>query len=299
MRRWIRLYTELLNDPKVQRLPAEIFRVYINLLCVAGQDDNGGAIPEDIGTLAFVLRLPDSDCKAAIDTLIDHGLVDKNNEGIAIHGWEKRQYESDTDPTRYERVKRFREKKETDEAAQDDEKVKRVSHAFRNGNETRIDTDTDTETEYINISSPNGDVAADAPIADPSPYIEAAKRRKSTCRSTKQPTSQSTSLTVLEPERELYQKTIKSFEAVFGQFSNYGREGSAIKKIIKLANGDEQTVRLMLEVYLKLTKSRDKFWSSQPFTPSALLSLWDRVRVEAEKTVNDMAGWEAVIGGGT
>lgn len=294
-RRWIRLYTELLNDPKVQMLPPDVFKAYINLLCIAGQNDKNGEIPADQMSLAFMLRLPENELDRVIVMLINQKLIDKTENGMAIHGWKSRQYESDTDPTRFERVKRFREKQDKN----DNQKVKRVSHAFRNGNETRIDTDTDTETEYINISSPNGDVAADAPIADPSPYIEAAKRRKSTCRSTKQPTSQSTSLTVLEPERELYQKTIKSFEAVFGQFSNYGREGSAIKKIIKLANGDEQTVRLMLEVYLKLTKSRDKFWSSQPFTPSALLSLWDRVRVEAEKTVNDMAGWEAVIGGGT
>ena len=32
---WLRLYTEALHDPKVQRLPAKTFKGWINLLMLA------------------------------------------------------------------------------------------------------------------------------------------------------------------------------------------------------------------------------------------------------------------------
>jgi hypothetical protein len=41
---WLRLYTSILNDPKVQRLKAEHFKGWINLLCLAKEQD--GILPE-------------------------------------------------------------------------------------------------------------------------------------------------------------------------------------------------------------------------------------------------------------
>jgi hypothetical protein len=35
MSQWLRLYTDLINDPKVQLLPAEDFKGWINILCIA------------------------------------------------------------------------------------------------------------------------------------------------------------------------------------------------------------------------------------------------------------------------
>ena len=258
-RRWIRLYTELLNDPKVQMLPPDVFKAYINLLCIAGQNDKNGEIPADQMSLAFMLRLPENELDRVIVMLINQKLIDKTENGMAIHGWKSRQYESDTDPTRFERVKRFREKQDKN----DNQKVKRVSHAFRNGNETRIDTDTDTDTETetdTETDTENIKYTPTVPDAD-APVVE--------------------TLTPKDQQGDLYQKILKTFETVSGQFANYGKEGAAIKRIIKLA-GDEPTVGAMLHAFYQLTKGNDRFWSRQPYTPSALLSLWDRVKVEAQ-----------------
>ena len=41
--RWFRLYEGVVNDPKLQRLPAETFRGLINLWCVTSA--NGGKLP--------------------------------------------------------------------------------------------------------------------------------------------------------------------------------------------------------------------------------------------------------------
>jgi hypothetical protein len=37
--KWLRLYSDVVSDPKVQRLPGEKFKAWVNLLCVASQHD--------------------------------------------------------------------------------------------------------------------------------------------------------------------------------------------------------------------------------------------------------------------
>src|SRR5260370_12837105 len=51
---WLRLYVSVLNCPKVQRLPAPLFKHWINLLCVARSQD--GILP-GIADIAFALRI--------------------------------------------------------------------------------------------------------------------------------------------------------------------------------------------------------------------------------------------------
>lgn len=101
--RWFRLYDEVLNDPKVQKLSGETFKLWINVLCIASK--HGGVLP-NLDDLAFQLRLPILVCKTEIDTLKAAGLID-GDKRLKPHGWEKRQYKSDTST---ERVKRFRER---------------------------------------------------------------------------------------------------------------------------------------------------------------------------------------------
>lgn len=127
MSRWFRMYDEVLDDPKVQRLPAEDFRAWVNLLCLATR--NEGRIPplEDV---AFALRRSLDGARTLLERLRDGGLIDSCSGGEhgkhdAPHGWKKRQYKSDTST---ERVKRFRERS------------KPVA-------ETPPETETETETE--------------------------------------------------------------------------------------------------------------------------------------------------------
>lgn len=139
---WMRLYVEVLNDPKVQNLPDYLFKTWINLLLIARINNQRGKIPDSIKDLAFMLHFPEKKTIEHVDELARLGLID---DGI-MHNWEVRQFESDQDPTNNERQKRYREKKQS---------VKKPLH---NGRVTRYITDekrlpdTDTET-YTEISN--------------------------------------------------------------------------------------------------------------------------------------------------
>lgn len=115
---WFRLYTELLNDPKAQRLPGEQFKGWINILCLA--KENGGLIPP-IEDIAFKLRMSDADANCLVEELVRRELLDTDGINTTPHNWHIRQFESDSST---ERVKRF-----------------------RNVSETLPDTETEAETE--------------------------------------------------------------------------------------------------------------------------------------------------------
>ena len=134
--RWFRLYDDVLNDPKVQKLSGETFKLWINVLCIASK--HGGVLP-NLEDLAFELRLPTLVCKTEIDILKQAGLIDGDKK-LKPHGWEKRQYKSDTST---ERVKRFRE---------------RSGNVAETVNETGPDTDTETDQKKIikRVISPRG-----------------------------------------------------------------------------------------------------------------------------------------------
>ena len=102
--KWFRLYTDVLDDPKVQRLPAPLFRTWINLLCLAGKGD--GLLP-GLADIAFALRLDEDDAVEAVGALTARGLLELVEGTLVPHNWHGRQFASDNVS---ERVKRFRER---------------------------------------------------------------------------------------------------------------------------------------------------------------------------------------------
>lgn len=102
MTRWFRMYDDLLNDPKVQRLPPPLFKMWVNLLCAASKHD--GRIPP-LADLAFMLRASEKSVGQDVDALISAGLLDETNAGLMPHNWSGRQFHSDNST---QRVQRFR-----------------------------------------------------------------------------------------------------------------------------------------------------------------------------------------------
>lgn len=123
---WFRFYEEALDDPKVQRLPAEVFKGWVNLLCLSKRHD--GQLPA-LEDTAFALRMSEKETWELIETLTKHGLLDAVGNGHEPHNWNGRQYKSDVST---ERVKRFR---------------KRQRNAEGNDDETGEETPPETETE--------------------------------------------------------------------------------------------------------------------------------------------------------
>lgn len=103
--RWFRFYAESLDDPKVQRLPAHLFKTWVNLLSMACT--TGGTISRE--DVAFRLRLSEHDASTQIDELIGLGLLDiTTGMKLEPHNWRNRQFASDTST---DRVRKHRETK--------------------------------------------------------------------------------------------------------------------------------------------------------------------------------------------
>jgi hypothetical protein len=118
--RWFRFYNSVVHDPKVQRLQGDAFKAWVNLLCIAS--DNEGVLP-CVQDLAFTLRLSEQETSELLDQLFRLGLLDAiemQDAPMAYtpHNWEGRQFKSDgTDPTAPDRMKRYREKQRNDRNA--------------------------------------------------------------------------------------------------------------------------------------------------------------------------------------
>jgi hypothetical protein len=142
MSRWFRVYDDLVDDPKVQRLPGEMVKALLNLWCLASQ--HNGALPA-VEDIAFKLRMKPEKVAALIAGLKNVGLIDGDGEDLRPHNWNARQFKSDVSN---ERVKRHR---------------KRKCNVTDTVTETPPDTEADTETEQIKGRTRASALASDWP----------------------------------------------------------------------------------------------------------------------------------------
>ncbi len=110
MSRWFRFYNNAVHDPKVQRLPGEKFKAWVNLLCIASE--NGGVLP-DLRDLCHILRLSETKASSILDDLCAIGLLDPIEVANAPmsyepHNWAERQFKSDVSN---QRVSDYRKRK--------------------------------------------------------------------------------------------------------------------------------------------------------------------------------------------
>jgi hypothetical protein len=104
MTRWFRVYDDLIDNPKVQRLDPSLFKALINLWCLASA--NHGVLPP-IDEIAFKLRMKPEKAQRVLTELRAAGLIDDDERGARPHNWDSRQFISDGSTPR---VKRFRER---------------------------------------------------------------------------------------------------------------------------------------------------------------------------------------------
>lgn len=145
---WFRFYAETISNPKAQRLPGDIFKTWVNLLCLAS--NGGGGLPpmEDI---VHYLHLPEKTVRSHLSKLVAARLIDVTQDGDDVilkpHNWDQRQFNSDCSTAR---VKRFRAKAEKDVDA-----AAAVSETFQNGSAKRPRSvsvsDSDSVSEILSI----------------------------------------------------------------------------------------------------------------------------------------------------
>jgi DnaD/phage-associated family protein len=136
---WIKLYDEILDDPKMGRLSDGAFRLAINLFLLAGrQDDRDGRLP-DVEDIAWTLRLSPEVFSQQWQELERADIVHLSDGDPTVTNFEKRQQA--LSPA--EKQKRYRDRKRA-ESLQDDNPT--VTDGVTESN-TDIDKDIDKEQE--------------------------------------------------------------------------------------------------------------------------------------------------------
>lgn len=111
---WFRYYTNSLDHPKIQKLPVDLFRAWVNCLCMARL--NNGYI-FDVADAAFRLRASEEKTQQWIDDLLKRRLLDETPEGIRPHDWDEHQYPSDSSTERSRKSRQRRKQQERNVAA--------------------------------------------------------------------------------------------------------------------------------------------------------------------------------------
>lgn len=121
MSRWFRFYSDAVRNPKIAKLSDQQFRLWIELLSLACEND--GKIP-DLESLKHILKRRLDHLSRGLKELISAGLMEPLEAGYQPKNWKERQFISDTST---HRVRKLRQK--------------------RNVSVTAPDTDTEAETD--------------------------------------------------------------------------------------------------------------------------------------------------------
>ena len=163
---WIKLYHEVLRDPKMGRLPDRLWRRVIELFLMAGENDDDGLLP-DVEDMAWTLRLDEDALREDLAALAEFDIVTQTDDGWCVTKFAVRQAPvPGASRTRHwrERVRKSQydgHEPVTDGDETSDETVtteaEPCDEPVTDGDDTvtirPTDTDTDTDTD---TESPNG-----------------------------------------------------------------------------------------------------------------------------------------------
>jgi hypothetical protein len=109
MSHWIKLYTEILQDPKMGRLTDSQYRTCINVFLLAGSEEHGGALGPT-ADVAWKLRMDEATCGNDLAALADLEIVHLAEDGWQVTHFQERQARKPSDePEKVrERVAKYR-----------------------------------------------------------------------------------------------------------------------------------------------------------------------------------------------
>ncbi|MBE0699670.1 MAG: hypothetical protein IH586_22320 [Anaerolineaceae bacterium] len=87
---WIKLYHELLDDPKMALLPDRLWRRTIELFLLAGKVNKNGLLPET-AEVAWMLRCKSDEIQLDMDQIAMAGIIYKVDDGWMVAKFEERQ----------------------------------------------------------------------------------------------------------------------------------------------------------------------------------------------------------------
>jgi len=109
---WIKLYHEIIDDPKMATMPDRLWRRAIEMFLLAGKLDSTkeGVLP-DTRQLAWCLRVDSDSLQSDLEQLHGYGIIEPIANGWIVRNFATRQAPASGS----ERVKRHREQKQKDE----------------------------------------------------------------------------------------------------------------------------------------------------------------------------------------
>ena len=165
---WIKLYTEMLDDPKLGRLHADLKWHFVALCLLAGECDAEGYLVNGmeaytIHDIAWRLREPPAAIGASLEILQNAGLVCRDEDDTwFVTSFAKRQGRSQSEKRAQWRERKRRQREREDDATVTPEPVPINVTRDTSGSHagvTPLDTDTDTDTE-ADIETDNNNAAA-------------------------------------------------------------------------------------------------------------------------------------------
>jgi hypothetical protein len=149
---WIKLYHELLDDPKMATMPDHLWRRTIELFLVAGKINHAGNIP-NTKEIAWYLRTDEKALLADLEAIAALGIISKTENGWVVNKFSIRQAavsDRDRKANQRERDKKaqyYGHEDVTESRRKSNQECDENDHAVSHGDVTKCDTDTDTETD--------------------------------------------------------------------------------------------------------------------------------------------------------
>ena len=169
---WIKLYHEILDDPKMGKLSEHLFKRTIELFLLAGEYNEEGALPP-IDDMAWRLRTDIDILRSDLKELQSCNIVTYIDGLWIVTKFSERQRAS----TEAERVARYRERKRKTELIVTKSNTNVTDNVTMSVTNTVLDKDKDKDKDK-RLSSPNGDGAHPEPVK--SEFITAMEHLEST-----------------------------------------------------------------------------------------------------------------------
>ena len=164
---WLKLYTEIMDDPKLATWSGDQFRVFIMLLCLAREAEEPGFIPMTPAEISWRIRRPIEEVESTLELCQqgDRPIIETVEGGYMMLKFMARQYDNPSDTPDETRKRKQRQR--------DKEKVSRGCHedvtSGHDIDKSRVDRDIDQDKELKDMSSPAGSVRQKKPKVDYSP----------------------------------------------------------------------------------------------------------------------------------
>lgn len=112
---FIKLFCNIINDPEIAKMDHQTFRFYIYLHILAKNHGSNGIIKNTLDEICWQLRWQKQDAEVSMNNLLELGFVSKSPGAYIIRDWNASQY-----TIAYQRVKKFRMKKTSNNDNADD-----------------------------------------------------------------------------------------------------------------------------------------------------------------------------------